>query len=244
MFVKLNQRTMSKKVTLEDLLFNIATGNPKTMNQIFPPAPEREREIESFMWDGIYVKLMSWEQYERLLTPMEICWFCWKHGIYQLPTIELIEQIKLYLIGKKILPSECIEIGAGTGQIGRHLGIRMTDNKLQDEPEIREHYAAMGQPVLKYSPDVEKIDANSAVIKYKPRVVLACWVTETPKLVFGVKEPEMLKHIERYFFVGNLQTHGDKSIFHKVSGEYYPWLISRSFHPQDNRIWIVNGGRY
>jgi len=232
---------MSKKVTFEDILLNMAGNNPKTVNALISPSLEREKEIESFMWEGIYIKLMAAEDYQRLLTPMEICWFGWKHGIYQFPTIELIEQIKLYLMGKKILPSECIEIGAGSGQVGRHLGIRMTDNKLQEDPEIQAHYRALRQPILKYSPDVEKIDANSAVVKYKPRVVIGCWVTEVPRLMFGVKEPEMMKHIERYFFIGNQLTHGTKPILQKVSGEYYPWLISRSFNPEENRIWIVNG---
>jgi hypothetical protein len=196
------------------------------------------------MWDGIYVRLISLEEYERLLTPMEICWFAWKHGIYQLPTIELIEQIKLYLIGKKVLPSECIEIGAGSGQIGRHLGIRMTDNKLQDDPTIQAYYKAVRQPILKYSPEVEKIDANSAVIKYQPKVVIGCWVTEFPQLMFGVKEPEMMKEIDSYFYVGNKVTHGLKPMLKGMEGDYYPWIVSRSMTPQENRIWIVKGGKW
>jgi hypothetical protein len=211
---------------------------------IEPPTPEREKEIESLMWDGIYIKLMTIEEWRKLLTPMETSWFGWKHGIYQFPTRDLLDYMWIYLNTRGILPSECIEIGAGSGQIGRHLGIRMTDNKLQDDPTIQAYYRAVGQPILRYSPEVEKIDANSAVIKYQPRVVIGCWVTEFPQLMFGVKEPQMLKEIETYILVGNAITHGKKPILKGNDGVYYPWIVSRSLTPQANRIWIIKGGKW
>lgn len=215
--------------------------NLKSINVLIPPTPVREKEIESLMWEDTFnLKLYSLEDYERLLTPMEICYFAWKHGLYQLPTIEFIEHLKLHMIGANVLLSDVIEIGAGAGQIGRHLGIRMTDSKLQEEPEIQAYYAAVGQPLIKYHPDVEKIDANSAVIKYQPKIVIGCWITEFPQLIFGVKEPEMMKLINQYVFVGNRIPHTGKPLLEGRSSDYYPWLVSRSFHPEENRIWIIN----
>lgn len=212
---------------------------PKGTNIIDPPTPDRGKEIESFMWDGINLKLYSAQDYDRLLTQMELCWFCWRHGLYQLPTTELISYLKQWMIERNILPSDMMEIGAGAGQIGRHLGIRMTDSKIQDSPEIGAYMSIFRQPTVKYSPDVLKIEGDAAVVIYRPRVVLACWVTEWPRLAWGVHEEQIMELIEHYIFIGNKITHVDKKSIGTKEGDYYPWIKSRSFNPDQNRIWIL-----
>lgn len=58
-----------------------------------------------------------------------------KYGLYTFPTIEVIDFLK-----EIIQDQIAIEIGAGTGWIGRSLGIPITDLKLQTRQEIKDIY--------------------------------------------------------------------------------------------------------
>lgn len=206
-------------------------------SRILKPFPPRQKEIEQLMWkNDKYLHLRSSEEYNKLFRYEEIQWFCHTHGLYQVPTIELVDFLK------KEITDTAIEIGAGLGQIGCHLDIRMTDSKLQARPEMVKHYTAMGAPVINYGDHVEKIGAITAVKKYFPRIVLACWVTEKNKWnTGGVNEVDMIPLIRKYILVGNRGSHADKTIFrmYKTTEIELSGLLSRAANPQDNRIWIV-----
>lgn len=170
--------------------------------------------------------------------------FCHAYGIYQIPTTELID-----FLSSEIPDSEdAIEIGAGNGCIGRALGIKMTDNKMQLWDNIKEYYKRVHQPIVKYGQDVEEIDANAAVLKYKPKIVVGCWITEkwnpgmTSGNAWGVEEYKMFGDgIQKYIMVGNSKIHGHKKILSTLHVKKYkfPWILSRSLlHENNNIIYI------
>ena len=168
--------------------------------------------------------------------------FCHKHAIYQLPTQELIDFINKHIGG---LPA--IEIGSGNGCIGRALGIKMTDNKMQNLPEIKLHYAMFQQPTITYGEDVEEIDGIEAVKKYHPKVVVACWVTqkyregEPDGNYLGVDEELLFEYgVEKYILVGNEKTHASKRILDifPVRKFKHNTIISRSMDKDKNIVYI------
>lgn len=171
--------------------------------------------------------------------------FCHKHALYQMPTTELIDFIK-----NEIGDSSVIEIGSGNGCIGRSLGIKMTDNKMQQWDIIRAQYELSRQPVITYGNDVEEIDALEAVKKYKPEVVVACWVTHKWKEglsagnMFGVEEELMFNNgVKKYIHIGcdsPTTGHQIKPILNKIPVKKlkFPWLVSRSMSRDLNTIYI------
>lgn len=169
--------------------------------------------------------------------------FCHFHARYGIPTIELIHYLDEIIGGRS-----AIEIGSGCGDLGFHLGIKMTDSKLQEDPLIVKIYKAMKQPVIKYPQDVEKIDALDAVKKYQPQVVVASWITPYSSHEanfgsnpFGVKESEILDLVETFIIIGNLDTHWDKPIRKKDHLLLHPeWLVSRAKNPKNNCIMVWN----
>jgi len=168
-----------------------------------------------------------------------------KNGVYTYPTIELIEWIK-----EKIAGRSAIEICAGTGVMGRAIGITSTDSYIQTTPEMIVYYKALGQQPIFPAIDVKKYEANEAVDAIKPDVVVGCYVTQKyipgdekqPVIgssLYGVDELAMLLKIKTYINVGNYSTHKDKRIRkfpHKVYN--YPWLITRASKPEQNEIVI------
>ena len=58
----------------------------------------------------------------------ELRMFMHEYPVYVLPTTELLDMLADLTDGLKT-----IEIGAGSGSIGRHLGIKMTDSYLQQD---------------------------------------------------------------------------------------------------------------
>jgi len=151
------------------------------------------------------------------LDPIELRVFCHIFARYGLPTIELVEFLKQY-IGDK----SAIEIGAGCGDLGKALGIPMTDNFCQDWPEIKALYETAQQPVIQYGQDVIRMEALDAVKHYKPDIVIGQWVTSwvDPNLppppgggsMYGIKEDLLLKECKSYIVIGNRNVHGHKPI--------------------------------
>jgi len=137
-------------------------------------------------------------------------------GNYLLPTFELVDWIREQIAGRS-----AIEIGSGNGILADALGIPATDNRMQENPDIAAHYAAMGQPVITYGDNVEKLDAQEAIAKYRPQVVVAAWVTHRydPSRhlaggnMFGVDEGAVIDACEDYVFIGNTQVHAGKPIW-------------------------------
>ena len=174
----------------------------------------------------------------------QISMFCHKHGIYQIPTDELIIFLK-----NEIGSEKAIELGSGNGCIGRNLNIHMFDNHMQNWPKISSYYQEFKQPTVKYGVDVEEMDGNAAVKLHRPKIVIACWLTQKwyPGMSsgneFGVDERQMFSDgIEKYVHVGNEKTHGLKELFHDRIIRHerlkFPWLLSRSMYREKNEIYI------
>ncbi|HJY22927.1 MAG TPA: hypothetical protein VJ279_08590 [Hanamia sp.] len=183
-----------------------------------------------------YYRNLKWEDFRV---------FCHCKARYGIPTTEMIEFLKSIIAGRKT-----IEIGAGNGDLGHHLGIHMTDSKLQNRPEIQLEYMLMGQPTIDYPEEVEELEAILAVATHKPQVVIGSWVTTfgNPEKVkhgcslYGINENRLLDlGIETYILIGNIDLHGDKPIMQKGHDEYYhDWHVSRAKVQENNRIWIWN----
>lgn len=163
------------------------------------------------------IKLLPYNFYDKY-THQQIRLFFHHQARYGIPTTELV-----YFLKDSIIKDlSAIEIGCGHGDLGYHLGIKTTDSRMQENKHIAKIYKAMLQPVIKYPDDVEKLDAIEAIKKYKPKVVVASWVTQwvdiskTPYktgVENGVKENEILELVDTYVLIGNLDSHGNKDIF-------------------------------
>lgn len=166
--------------------------------------------------------------------------WCVTRGIYCLPTTELIE-----FLGKEIAGKRAIEIGAGNGVIGRALGIPATDSRMQERPEIAEFYASIGQQVVTYGQDVDKLDAAEAIEHYQPEIVIAAWVTHQYDEndhhrggnAFGIDEEAIAKRAT-YIHVGHERVHAQKPVLKIPHETHRIPLWSRSFEADENVIWI------
>ena len=166
---------------------------------------------------------------------------------YLLPTVELVEYLR-GLIGRK----KALEIGSGSGDLARFLGIPATDNCCQDWPEVKAFYENIGQPTIKYGDNVERLDALEAVDKYKPDIVIGAWVTQwiDPALplppgggsVYGIKEDELLKRVPMYVVIGAEGIHRHKKILKQPHKMINVEGIARS-RRADNRIWVFDQRR-
>lgn len=179
---------------------------------------------------------------------LDLVMWCYATARYGLVTSELVDWLRPLLVGRK-----AIEVGAGQGDLGFHLGIHQTDSAAQvlaDAGLLKLAYIAMGQTPTDPPIDVERVDAATAVAKHRPHVVVASWLTQKyqagderpPRVgssVYGVNECDLIDSVETYIHIGNASVHGDKRALqlpHKVFE--FPWLWSRSKNPTLNRIWI------
>lgn len=165
--------------------------------------------------------------------------WCVKNAVYQLPTTELIDWLKEQIGDKK-----AIEIGAGKSGIGRSLGIPATDSWIQTNPKLMAYYKLLNQPVVVPPEYVEKLDAASAIKKYKPEVVIGCFITQKYQPgdedgnVYGPDETEIINQCT-YIHVGNEKIHGKKRILALPHAEYrFPWIRSRAIDNNLNLIWV------
>jgi hypothetical protein len=193
------------------------------------------------------LRVMPAEFYARRRREDLALW-CVRRGFYCLPTQELIDFLRQQIAGEK-----AIEIGAGHGAIGKALGIPVTDSRQQERPEIKKLYDDLGQAVVRYSDDIEKLTALEACEKYQPSVVIGAWVTHRydPKRhklggnVNGIDEQRLIQkdYLWRYIFVGHKKVHEHKPILssrHKTHD--LPFLVSRSVEPLDV-IWTWESRR-
>jgi len=192
------------------------------------------KELEELFFSN---ELFTYDYIVSKYSQDDLSFFSWKHGVYALPTKELI----YFLISQKIN----LEIGTGFGLISKYLKhVILTDNKLQERPDIVAQYKALNQPVIKYYPKIEQLDGNAAVDKYKPKKVLACWVTQKWKEgitldgnVDGVDEEDILSKVDKYIFVGNTEIHKNKIILDRVKETIDFPMLSRT-NKGKNVIWI------
>jgi hypothetical protein len=159
---------------------------------------------------------------------------------YQLVTTELIDWLRERIAGRR-----AIEVGAGHGDLGYHLGIPMTDSYAQCAPEVALQILTMGQQPTRPPPSVEELDAVVAVMKYEPQVVVASWLTqrwhhgEREGFVLGPEEDRIVKNVESYIHVGNVDVHGSKRILARPHESIHaPWLVSRGIDPAMNVIYV------
>ena len=155
---------------------------------------------------------------------------------YQLVTRELVEWLRL-----RIGDRRAIEIGAGMGDLGFHLGIPMTDLGVQAEDPG--YWRSLGQAPTEPPDDVERLEAEAAIARFKPAVVVGAWITETHHAGgyagFGVEEARIVRSVPQYIHVGNLAVHGSKRILRMKHRVYRPaGLVSRGFEPEKNAVHV------
>lgn len=180
--------------------------------------------------DGV-LQVVDSSVYKRFNHDM-LSQLCVENGYYCLPTTELIEWLHNRIAGRS-----AIEVGAGCGVVGRALGIKMTDNFQQEMPKYREMYLMAGQQPLTYGKDVLKMDALDAVKRFKPEVVIGCWITHRYQASndaaggneIGLQEARILRRVDEYLVVGNLKVHEKKPLLdtpHEQIRQH--WLVSRA----------------
>ncbi len=173
--------------------------------------------------------------------------FAHHKGIYQFPTLELLN-VLTEIIGE----NTCVEIGAGRGDIGRNLGIKITDSHQQNDPQYRKLYEASGQPTIKYPFDVEKLAYKDAIKKYRPSYVLGCWITHRydPKRhdaggnVAGIDASFVVQRTKKFIFVGNTEIHKNWRIpeFSKQDIFTFDGIVSRTSKGQ-NFVMVLEKAR-
>jgi len=99
-------------------------------------------------------------------------------GLYTFPTYELCEWLESQIDDNpEYEPHSAIEICAGTGWIGRQLGIPSTDIKNMENSTVQDiMLEQLAVPTI-YTEDVEKLEASEAVKKYSPDIVIGSYVT-------------------------------------------------------------------
>jgi hypothetical protein len=182
-------------------------------------------------------------EYYSTTTQVERSLAAVRHGLYGLYTTELVDWVRDRIAGRTAL-----EIGAGNGVLAAALGIRATDSFQQQEPAIKAYYEAMRQPTVKYGDHVERLDALAAVCKYRPQVVVGCWVTHRFDALqphregntAGIDEVALMDHCDEYIFIGNRHVHATKPLWEAsgVLNEIFlpSGLYSRSMNSDDNFI--------
>lgn len=200
--------------------------------EAFSIDPTRVRDISSRMLDGRgRLRIVPASTLEET-TAEERMMFGVRHGIYGIPTAELCEFLSARIRGRR-----AIEIGAGHGLLAEALGIPATDNRQQEDPELKAYYARIGQPTVPYGANVEGLNAAAAVEKYRPQVVIACWVThrfdsrrpDDGGSVTGVDEAALIESCDEYIFIGNEHVHARKPIWDMPHTKFSPpWLYSRA----------------
>ncbi|MET1008109.1 MAG: hypothetical protein ABWX96_21340 [Propionibacteriaceae bacterium] len=167
-------------------------------------------------------------------TPIERYVFGQAHGIYGFPTTELVQHLK-ELIGDR----KAIEIGAGNGVLADALGITGTDNHMQKRAKYRDSVLAQGSQPVRYGRNVVERDAHEAVRRYKPDVVIACWVTHRydPRRHWaggneiGIDEADVINHCGEYIHIGNEKVHENKLIWVLPHTTTYPdFVYSRAIN--------------
>jgi hypothetical protein len=190
------------------------------------------------------LKIVAYENFKDI-PQNTISQFCVKYGFYVLPTIELVDFLKEEINHEF---DKTIEIGAGNGVLSRDLGIRGVDNYMQRKAEIKAYYESLRQTIVPYDDDhVERIDGLQAIKKYRPNNVIALFFTHKYNQrehwrggnQYGIDEKKILEQVKKYIHVGNEKVHGKKPILSKKHREIKEdWIITRSFEPQKNVIWI------
>lgn len=204
------------------------------------------RDLAPDVIDGTGLPRVMPASYYAGATAAERGLLCVRHGLYCLPTVELVDWLRTFIDGRK-----AIEIGAGNGRLAEALGIPATDSYLQDEPFVREYYDALGQPPIRYGPNVARLEARDAVRKHHPQVVIGSWITHRYNArrhgrggnMFGPDTDWILGRCEHYVLIGNTQTHAQHSLWQRPHEIHHPaWLYSRAMNGSADFIAVWKGG--
>ena len=98
--------------------------------------------------------------------------WCLENGYYQIPSTELIHYLRSHIDNGSIFGNTAIEIGAGNGCIGRSLGIPITDNCLQERPDMAKYYAMLNQPTINYPKDIVRLKVLTWINYYMRLIIL------------------------------------------------------------------------
>lgn len=185
-----------------------------------------------------HIKIVDYSVYKKIPSS-HIKQFCVAKGLYQLPTTELVNWVS-----EKIGDRKAIELASGNGVFAKALNITATDSRMQELPEVKFQYLMMQQPIVKYGKNIKKYEAKKAIKKYKPKVAVACWLTQILRSnseqgsFYGADEEWIINNVDCYIHIGNRQPH-QKRILKEPHEEYqFPWLVSRASHPEDNIIYV------
>ncbi len=196
-------------------------------------------QLDPLLLEGDRLKLLPSSFYQQIL-PEKLRVWCRAKARYTLPTIELIEFLK-----QQIGERSAIELGAGNGDLGFHLGIAQTDSYCQDTPMMKLYYQSIGQTVTQPREDVERLEALDGIAHHKPQVAIASWLTQIYRpdcdlgSEFGADEEQIIAQVEMYIHVGNRDSHGSKRILKKTHIEYViPGLVTRANRPEENVIYV------
>lgn len=195
-----------------------------------------ERGRQRPVWAGTYAKY-------DLATRAALCV---KNALYGLVTHELVGFIREH-IGARF----AIEVGSGDGVLADELTIQGTDNFQQQDPDIAREYARMLQPTITYGPRVERIDAEAAVAKYAPQVIVASWLTHKWKQeedilggsLYAADELVLLANCEMLIFIGNTSAHQRHRLLGKPHLHFQnDWMYSRAVRGR-NFVGVWKGGK-
>lgn len=224
--------------------------DPSRLSKIaFPIDPDVVRDISGEALDESGRLRVLPAAFWAGTTAQERALFGHRHGLYSFPTKELVEHLRELIGGRP-----AIEIGAGHGVLAQALGITATDSLQHGKEPYRAMILAAGQQTVPYGPNVVECHASQAVRRFRPQVVVGCWVThryerdrhEHGGNEVGVDEPDILAHCDTYVLVGNEQVHAGKKIWdRRHTIDYPPWLYSRAMNPTREfiAVWRGRGGR-
>lgn len=218
-------------ITPDHQIISVIHGNTKAVREAVLDEDGHIRELPASAW-----KQFPWD---------DVRLFMHEYPVYVLPTTELLDVLEdLTADYEKV-----IEIGAGTGSVGRMLGIKMTDSYMQQDNKVaKKLYELTGQPVIKYPRDVIKADALAAYRRFKPDCILGCYVTHKYREdigsgnMFGVDFERLLPLVKRLILVGNKFTHADNPIMaiDHMEIDLNGGLITRSSERALDRIFVWN----
>lgn len=247
--MRLDRRSLSGLEAVHDIL------NPRGPVARLEISKEEREEIEGrldkdLLDEAGYLKVMPNEYYNSVPHAHLIYWAN-SMGYYCLPTEELVAWLK-----EEIGDRSAIEICAGTGLLGKTLGVPRSDWRIDKRfplAKLQMNLQSGGMPYTITTPDVEDLEATQAVMKYKPQVVFGGFVSQRTYQgsslsimgsAYGVEEDKLIDYLETYIVIGTEKIHGAKKIEkypHKMLK--FPWLRSRAINPNDNAIFIWNNDK-
>lgn len=199
--------------------------------------------IDREVMDGNRIRLLPaavWRQFPHDLLRQ----WCNDRARYGVVTQELVDFIKPIINGRRAL-----EVAAGMGDLGFHLGVPMTDSHLQERPMMRKYYETFKQTLTTPPADVRKRGAIQAIRDYRPQVVIASWLTQKfaagdeergiGSNIYGPDEREIIWACDTYIHIGNAHVHGDKRVLALPHETHRPdWMVSRAANQFANCIYI------